>query len=223
MKFVTAKDCKKVISGREVCIFGAYKEGVNVYNTLKSKNNIVCFIDNYRYGGNIEGKDIVSFQQYLDNYRNVPVIIASRRYSIKIAQQLEKEGLKAEIDYWIWDESCLFHETDAMNQFIISNKSVWKNSMKSCHKILTPVIFSHSVSTIVRCSYFSNYFSSVYNAELIGYGFGPIEIENMSTSIKKVYESFNVNKYVDTKLESKYKNEVETIINEIWGNLYTWQ
>ena len=222
MKYITERNCLEEVNSIDICIFGAYKEGENVYTTLKKNKNIVCFIDNYRYGGTINGKAIISFEYYLERYKNIPIIIASRRYSHDIEQQLVEVGLREGENYWIWDNSCLFHETDAMDRFIKNNILIWDGCIKSSHKILVPMIFSHSVSTIIRCSYFANYFSDLYNAELVGYGFCGINIKNMSTSIKKIYNSFNVNKYVDIKLSEKYTNEIEEITRNTWANLYTW-
>lgn len=223
MDYITVRNCKEYIKSDNICVFGAYKEAETLYSALKEIKNIVCFIDNYRHGGILCGKEVISFETYLTRYKGLPIIIASRRYAFDIAEQLKKAQMQLGTNFWIWDNSCLFHETEAMIEFIEKNESIWKDNIKSNHQILVPVLFSHSVSTIVRCSYYSNYFSETYGAELVGYGFCGLDADNISTSVKKIYHSFNVNNYVDIKNGDEYEEEINEILKCVWDNLYTWK
>lgn len=85
-------------SGKKKLIFGAgiWGEGI-----LRSFNDIYfeCFIDNYRDEKDIyefAGKKVISFEEYLSEYKDDIVIISSRVYNKQIYQQLIENGISKE-------------------------------------------------------------------------------------------------------------------------------
>lgn len=81
-------------SDRKKVIFGAGIWGAQIRNTFKA-TKFECYVDNKRAGLEERYNDlpIITFQQYIDHYKNAMVIIATRLYYSEIYQQLIENGI----------------------------------------------------------------------------------------------------------------------------------
>lgn len=75
-------------------IFGAGIWGAQILDTYKM-TNFECFVDNKTNGLNsfYNGLPVISFEQYIDNYKDAIVIISTRLYHSEIYQQLITNGI----------------------------------------------------------------------------------------------------------------------------------
>lgn len=77
---------------RRKIIFGAGawgKEIVNAYADVQ----FVCFVDNQKAGGKLLGLPVISFQEYVKQYRDDLAIIATRLYYEQFYRQLKEHGI----------------------------------------------------------------------------------------------------------------------------------
>lgn len=221
--YLTTENYNSILGGKKICVFGAYKEAISMCEDLNNDNDIVFFIDNYKNGSIFRGKCVISLDEYNDNHYNFPIIIASRRSSKVISNQLVNHGLRAGEDFWVWDGNFLFHENSYITEFINQNKKIWQGyKVEYSSGILTPMSFSHDVSIIIRTSYFANYMSEKYKARIIGYGFAGCNCREISDTVKKVYNSFNVENFIDVELDNVQQEKVNNIVDDIWPTLNSW-
>lgn len=135
-------------------IFGAGVDAETAYK--KIKKDVVAFIDNYRNGEDFKfyGKPIISFDTYMNSRtKHDLIIIATYRFSREIGEQLNRAGLIAGKDYYIWDEQYLYHEDDATEKFIRFMEKIWSpyqvKAIKNNAKILIPFENRHDTAAIV--------------------------------------------------------------------------
>lgn len=84
---------------RKMVIFGAGKWGGTIVDTYKDFDiQFECFVDNKikEKSGMYHGMPVISFQQYLEEYKEEIVLIATRLYYMEIYQQLIANGVKKE-------------------------------------------------------------------------------------------------------------------------------
>lgn len=95
-------------------IFPTFSEGRELLEKLKRKTRKVifsagdyakdfakvcyftkweCFVDNYKYGMICEGIPVISFNDYLENYKDADVYVASNRFRKEIIAQLRDNGI----------------------------------------------------------------------------------------------------------------------------------
>lgn len=53
-----------------------------------------CFIDNYKHGTECEGLPVISFEDYLENYQDADVFVASNWYHEEMVAQLHAHGIE---------------------------------------------------------------------------------------------------------------------------------
>ena len=90
--------CSRVIGcGRRKVIFGAGIWGCEILDAYQDVQ-FECFVDNKITSGSevCRGIPVVSFQQYLNEYKDALVIISSRLYHESIYRQLKENGVKEE-------------------------------------------------------------------------------------------------------------------------------
>ena len=82
----------KLQGNRKKLIFGAGIWGKEILDTYKDVK-FECFVDNKKAGKTYEGLSVISFQEYMDRYRDGIIIISSRLYHREIYQQLMENGI----------------------------------------------------------------------------------------------------------------------------------
>ena len=82
-------------SRKKKLIFGAgiWGEGI-----LRTFNDIEfeCFVDNKKQLDEFVGKRVISFEEYIEQYRNEMILISSRIYNEEIYKQLKENGISEE-------------------------------------------------------------------------------------------------------------------------------
>ena len=76
---------------KQIVVFGAGLIGEQLINTV-GMNQVVAFIDNFKQGSYC-GKPIINLQEYINQYSDYNIVIATRYYK-EIAEQLRKCGIK---------------------------------------------------------------------------------------------------------------------------------
>lgn len=84
----------KAVKKRKV-IFGAGIWGKNIINAYRDMK-FECFVDNKVFGTYYCNLPVISFEEYLKEYRNDLVVISSRLYHAEIHEQLRKAGIAEE-------------------------------------------------------------------------------------------------------------------------------
>lgn len=90
---------------KQVIIFGSGRDAVRLIYQMPEWMVVKYIIDNdkAKVGQNIEGLYIKSFNNLLQERRDIPMIIASRVYSVEMAKQLHEAGF----DNWFYIEEIL--------------------------------------------------------------------------------------------------------------------
>lgn len=91
---------RRLAEGRKVAVFGAQRLGQLVGESLKSEGaEIIAFIDNNasKHGTSLSGVSVCAISEIKD--KDIPVVIATTRFSNSIARQLEKEGFRNILPY----------------------------------------------------------------------------------------------------------------------------
>lgn len=210
-----------------IYIFGAGVDAETAYKKIGKK--AVAFIDNYRHGEKFKfyGKPIISFETYMNNRTEYDlIIIATYRFSREISEQLNRAGLIAGQDYYIWDEQYLYHEDDATEKFIHFMEKIWSpyqiKEIKDDAKVLIPFENRHDTAAIVY-AYCGNYFAQKFNAKIEAYLRFGIAVKDSSPVIQKIYSAFNVDNLVDFILTAEQNREADELIDCLWKELYTWE
>jgi len=208
-----------------ICIYGAGVDSKKLLDSL-SGVKIDCFIDSNRgdKGFTIDGIYVLSLNTYTKCKDEHPIIIASRVYAVGIANDLEKEGLKGGKDYYIWDEKYVFHKNSIIEKYVEYNNTVWEPYKKKNkeRKILVPFYHNHNIAGIMN-SYFSNYFASEYDAEIVAFSKNNLKREFFSEVIKEIWESVNVSAFIDTRIDKEQENEVENLLKNTWSRIFSWE
>ena len=105
-------------------------------------------------------------------------------------------------------------------QFIAHNKVVWQDWRNGQSNAVILVDFYGAAETEIARSYFSNVLAKKYSAKIMSFG-PPKKVPNRV--LKKVYESFNVNGHIITKLTKEQKNRRDIISQKIIADIKTKQ
>lgn len=212
---------------KKIYIFGTGVDGETAYK--KIKKDIVAFIDNYRHGDNFKfyGRPIISFDAYMkQRTEDDLIVIATYRFSREISEQLNRAGLIAGKDYYIWDEQYLYHEDDATKKFIRFMEKIWLpqrvKEIKEDAKVLIPFENRHDTAAIVY-AYCGNFLAQKYNAQIETYLRFGISAKDRSPVIEKIYRAFNVDSWADPILDEEQNREADELTNTLWKNLNTWE
>ena len=105
LEYMVFEPRKFDLNNKQVIVFGSGRDAVRlIYQSLEWM--VVKYIvdnDKEKVGQNIEGLYIKSVHNLLQERRDIPIIIASRRYSIEMAKQLHEIGF----DNWFYIEEIL--------------------------------------------------------------------------------------------------------------------
>ena len=72
-------------------------------------------------------------------------------------------------------------------------------------------------------TYFSNYFASLYDAEIVAFFRGNVSENAFSDVMKEIWESCNVSEIVAVCLDEEKTIEAKKITNQIWSRIQTWE
>ena len=208
-------------------IFGTGVDAETAYK--KTEKKAVAFIDNYRHGEGFKfyGKPIISFDAYMDSRtKHDLIIIATYRFSREISEQLNRAGLIAGKDYYIWDEQYLYHEDEATKKFICFMEKTWSSyrikEIKDDARVLIPFENRHDTAAIVY-AYCGNFFAQKFHAKIEAYLRFGMSIKDSSPVIKKIYRAFNVDNLIDPILNEEQDKEADELTESLWKKLYTWE
>lgn len=225
--FLNKDNCKKLFYDKEIFIFGTGVDAEQAQQELSQYTNILAYIDNNRYGEEryFYGKNIVSLEKGLElRDRKQPIIIAAYRFAMEIYMQLVNIGLIAGIDFFVWDEKCIFLCDKITEQFTKFLRNVWSGTNRSGREgiILVPFINRHDLLTI-SSAYCGNYFAEKFNAEIYAYLNFDTNYLNASEVFKNMYQAFNVKCLVNSILDKELQMEADKVFNIVWDKLFTWQ
>lgn len=225
--FLGREECKKILSGKEIYIFGTGVDGEAAQKELSQYTIILAYIDNKRYGENCKfhGRDIISLKQYFEQRdEGQKIIVASYRYAMEISKQLIEFGLLLEKDFFVWDEMYLFHYDINTQNYIVFLKNVWQRYKKSncANQILVPFDNRHDLMSTIY-AYCANYFAEKYNAVIYAYFRKGADYNNASKIMKEIYNSFNVVDLINPELDELQQREADKICDLVWKTLSTWE
>ena len=111
-------------------------------------------------------------------------------------------------------------------RFVLNNAIIWKNSKKyndTNSEILCEINGMHS--SIISYSYLCNLLAKKHNAKIVAYSatiktpFKSFLSSLFSSNLKKIYKSFNVNKFVVIRISNKYEKEANLIFERVYPKL----
>ena len=88
-----AVDIEEKAKAGGVIVFGCGRDG-KMANILLSAwgYKVICFCDTYKYGGTIDGKDVLSVDEVVEKYRDNIVVIASSLHVGEMYRELVQRG-----------------------------------------------------------------------------------------------------------------------------------
>ena len=225
--YVDAETIGKRLKHKNIYVFGTGVEAESLIKRAGSSVNIIAYIDNLRCGKDkfFYEKRIYSVNDYLDIVDDSKVIvIATYRFGIEIEEQLIKAGLVKGDDFCFWDDANLFAQDSTTTRYIQFLSQIWvkENVSNSTAKIIVPFDNKHDTQPIVF-AYFANYLAKKYNASITAYLRFGMEQKGASPVIKKIYETLNINEFIDYRLTGEQSERVEKICKSLWEELYTWE
>lgn len=115
-------------------IFGAGFMGGCALNYL-GYVRVLCYVDNYAYGKQKEGKDVISFEELLKlDLDNIIVVIANVQHCQEIEQQLQHAG---NIKYFVFYEYDPYIEGDTLPRYSLNKRMevASYNRILSCYNL----------------------------------------------------------------------------------------
>ena len=197
--YLNCEECKKVFSGKEIYIFGTGVDAETATQSLSEFVKIKAYVDNYRSGNIFGGKEILSLAECVEQKKETQrILIASYRFGLEIAKQLESHNLTLGCDFYIWDDMYIFHGDAATKRYINFMSNIWKNYKRTNSKniVLLPFDNRHDLNSAIY-AYCGNYFAQKYDAIIQGYFRGGSSYTNASPLMKEIYAAFNVESLID--------------------------
>lgn len=223
--YLNCQDCKKVFSGKEIYIFGTGVDAETATQSLSEFIKIKAYVDNHRSGNIFGGKEILSLAECVEQKKeNQRILIASYRFGLEIAKQLESHNLTLGCDFYIWDDMHIFHGDAATKRYIDFMSNIWKSYKRTNSKniVLLPFDNRHDLNSAIY-AYCGNYFAQKYDAIIQGYFRGGSSYTNASPLMKEIYAALNVELLIDSSLNQSLEAEADEICETIWDNLSTWE
>lgn len=215
---------ERYLTDKEIWLFGAGLSGDDFIKTFGDKANIVGFIDNFPKAEEKNGMAVLKLDQWKKIQKNNSYIVVSSDYYGKlIAEQLMNEGMCPFEDFVVWDNKCIFHKDDNIDNYIRFNERLWSNEKieNTDNIVILPYEGIHDSSTIVR-SYCINYLAQKYNAKIIAYIREGRKVDSITDSLWDVYKSFNVVGAIDESLTVNQQDRVTELVEDIWPSLHTY-
>lgn len=224
MVYVDNSNIEQYLIDKEIWLFGAGLSGEDFIKTFGDKVSVAGFIDNFPKAEEKNGLQVLKLEQWdLIRKKDSYIVVTSDYYGKVIAEQLIKEGLHPFDDFIVWDNKCIFHKDDNINDFIRFNERLWsKEKIEDTDNIvILPYEGIHDSSTIVR-AYCINYLAQKYNAKIIAYIREGRKVDSITDSLWDVYKSFNVVGAIDESLTEEQQERVEQLVEDIWPTLHTY-
>lgn len=228
LSFISPKSVNKCGLKDGVYIYGLSRETKQISECI-GKTNVKGYIDTYKGGKGYfyDEIEIFSPEQIKKCYCNEPIIIAASRYYYDICLILDNNNLIKKNNVFIWDENGLFlkdnNVVDLINYFEDTlNYSRCNIATPKLNEVLVAIDNYHD-NLIVRSAFLSRFFANEYDANIKAYCSFGFDAKNVSPVIFDIYRSFGTDEVIDTELNLLQEKESETIANDLWRNLYSWE
>lgn len=114
------------------------------------------------------------------------------------------------------------------SRFITHNKSLWKNNSGD-NKDVGEVLFelNEMSSAIIAYSYLANALADKHNSKIVAFSesrrkWFDLLVENLvNSNVKKIFHSFNTDKFVYIDRTKKQKEEADSIVNSVFPSFKT--
>ena len=207
-----------------IYVFGVCKEADEIIDRY-GIDKIVAFVDNNKSGEKIRyhGKRVIDADSLISERGNIPIVIATARFSNNIASQLESLRLVPKKDFFIWDGNYIFRSDNNVDAIVEHFERIWgdyNNKTSDC-EIIIPVDNYH-VSASIKYAYIANYIAKENNAVIKAFCKVGFRSSELGLSIKRIYQAFNVIDIIDENLDDSLVKEADSIVEQLWENLYSW-
>lgn len=220
--YVDNEEIKKLAEKYKIFIFGAGKDGKQLYTEIKDAVNIEAFVDNYKCGSLIEDVPIISLNELkIQKNECTRIVVASKRFWKEIIGQLEKEVFRPQADFYIWDQcdkEYYYHYNEDIRRMIEHNQKVWgKKEEKRKNQIILPFLsIVHDIYSVAH-AYCGNYLAEKYDADM--YCFSAMFNHEIYESVKDIYISFGVKGIIEPILSAEKEKEAEMLAEELWNSV----
>ena len=217
--YINNHQLNKLATKFDLYIFGAGKDGEWLLSQIEHREKIIAFVDNKKFGQKVGDYPIICVDELLKQKKDtIKTIISTSKYAQEIALQLQELGFIEEKDYYVWDDSCLYHIDEDVAAMISFNKKVWGEAKETAKKsqIIIPYENYHDVSSVVL-AYCSQYLADKYDADVYCYPrpWGECGQE----SAWKVYQSFHAKKVLKPILSQQRDEEADKIAEDVWNGI----
>lgn len=103
--------------------------------------------------------------------------------------------------------------------FIKHNKENWGDILNKNNKPKRNMVLLEFCSLqhcVISWSYFANFFANMYDADIYTYG---MPYEKRNKTLLKIYESFNVKKFIEEKFSKSYEKDLKLLANRLLSNI----
>ena len=222
--YLTTSNCTKEIGNAPIVVFGVGIDSDKMLDEIPKEINIQGFIDNYRCGTTFHGKTVEKVTDFCERRTNQKVIIASKRYTNEMLEQLESKGLEKGKAVFVWDNDCVFHKDDAINAFIELNNRIWDKVPDGKKNKILILFENRHLSRIVQEGYLARYFASMYDAEIWGINILDGKYEDASETMKEIYMACcGMKDVIPYQLSAEQEKKVDQLYRELWGSINTWE
>lgn len=222
--YLTTTNCKELIGNAPVVVLGTGIDADIMLDEIPNEISITGFIDNYRWGTTFHKKTVEKVTDFCSRRTNQKVIVASKRYTSEMLEQLESKGLEKGKTVFVWDNDCVFHEDDAINEFIALNNRIWGKVPNGKTRKVLILFENRHLSRIVQEGYLARYFASKYDAEIWGINILDGRYEDASDTMKEIYKACcGMKDIIRYQLSDEQERRVDKLYSELWGSISTWE
>ncbi len=218
--FVTTEELIAKVKNKDVYLFGIGQEASKLLKEFPIEN-VKGFLDNRRAGGIFKGNRIISPEEY--EKKDSVIIITTARYMKEMSEQLHQLGFKEEEDFLVWDQQGLFHVCEEIEKYIDYNKKLYSGMKTLSSKKILIACDNKCDMTPTVYGMCANYLATKHNASIIGYMRFGNSVNNISTAMKKIYDSINVERIIPYKLDYEMLKETEKITDNLWKEIETFE
>lgn len=222
--YLDNSNIEQYLINKEIWLFGAGGSGDDFIKTFGGKADVAGFLDNFPKAETKNELPVFKLEQWMRiRKENSYIVVSSDYYGKVIAEQLMGEGLRPFEDFVVWDNKCIFHKDNYINEYIEFNDRLWSGEKieDTENIVILPYEGIHDSSTIVR-AYCINYLAQKYKAKIIAYVREGRKVDSITDSLWDVYKSFNVVGAIDETLTQEQQDRVTALVEDIWPTLHTY-
>lgn len=224
--FLTNEECKELFENKEIYVFGAGMDAEEIQKRLSKYTTIRAYIDNYRGNTGILfcGKPIIELSQCLEEKTaEQPILVCTKAYAMEICKQLLECGLKAGIDYFVWDDRCVYHYNDDVRDWITFCKKIWTQEKRDSSKEVLIPFSNTAIKYRILTMYYAQHFAEKFNASICGYTRHNAKQVYEGDISLEIYKACNVDKIICMKLTEEQEETARQICDNLWNQLHTWE